>query len=291
MKVKKAVIPVAGLGTRGLPATKAIPKEMFPLVDKPAIQYIVEEALLAGIEEIIMVTSRNKKAIEDHFDHTIELEHALRAKGKMELLSKIEKIPNLADIHFIRQKQPLGLGHAILCARSYIKDEPFAVLLGDDILMPPTHSLMQMMHLAENKQRSVIAVQPVLWEEVSQYGIVRPIGENHDLIGLFSDIVEKPSRSLSPSNIAVMGRYVLTPDIFEILSQLPVNGGEYQLTDALQLLNQSEPVLTYSINEKRYDIGNKVGYVKATIDFALKDLELNDVISNYIKNHFLSLNI
>lgn len=234
MHIKKAVIPAAGLGTRFLPATKAQPKEMLPIVDKPAIQYIVEEAVQAGIESIIIVTGRNKKSIEDHFDKSVELEYSLFAKGKKALLEEVKAISELADIHFIRQKEPLGLGHAIGCARQFVGDEPFAVLLGDDIMVSDPPALAQMIHLYERTGKQIVGVGEVRAEDVSKYGIIASDGAA-DRVHQVNDLVEKPSIAEAPSRTAVMGRYILKPSIFPILDQLERGaGGEYQLTDALK---------------------------------------------------------
>ncbi|ANE47466.1 UTP--glucose-1-phosphate uridylyltransferase [Paenibacillus swuensis] len=285
MKIRKAIIPAAGLGTRFLPATKAQPKEMLPIVDKPAIQYIVEEAISSGIEDIIIVTGKNKRAIEDHFDKSFELEYILEEKRNYEMLEIVRGISSMVDIHYIRQKEQLGLGHAVLCAMSFIGDEPFAVLLGDDIIDSGTPCLKQMMDVYDSHHASVIAVQEVAAEEVHQYGVVAP---DRPLTGkgqtsYISDLVEKPERGSAPSNFAVIGRYVIQPQIFEILErQQPGRGGEIQLTDALRTLNENQPILAYSFEGKRYDTGNKFGYIEATIEFALQRPELSEQLRSYL---------
>ncbi|WP_261305903.1 UTP--glucose-1-phosphate uridylyltransferase GalU [Paenibacillus andongensis] len=281
-KIRKAIIPAAGLGTRFLPATKAQPKEMLPIVDKPAIQYIVEEAIESGIEDIIIVTGRNKRAIEDHFDKSVELEMMLEEKGSTQLLEIVQSVSNLADVHYIRQKQPLGLGHAILCARKFIGDEPFAVLLGDDILQSSPPGLKQMMDIYEQSKTSVIAVQEVPWEDVSKYGIVSP-ASSLDKYQLIEDLVEKPDRDQAPSNLAVIGRYIIMPEIFGILErQEPGRGGEIQLTDALRVLNRQQQMAAYLMQAKRYDVGDKMGYIEATIELALQRPDLQDQVKAYL---------
>lgn len=282
MKVKKAIIPAAGLGTRFLPATKAMPKEMLPIVDKPTIQYIVEEAIESGIEDIIIVTGKGKRAIEDHFDHSFELEQNLYEKGKFELLSEVQKSSKLVDIHYIRQKEPKGLGHAIWCARKFIGDEPFAVLLGDDIVQAEKPCLKQMIEQYERYNASILGVQNVHPDEVSRYGIVSGncIGERfYNVNGL----VEKPKKEDAPSNLAIMGRYILNPRIFDILSnQDPGAGGEIQLTDAIGGLNEYEAVYAYDFEGKRYDVGEKMGFIQTTIEFALQRGELRSHLLDYL---------
>jgi UTP--glucose-1-phosphate uridylyltransferase len=282
MKIRKAIIPAAGLGTRFLPATKAQPKEMLPIVDKPSIQYIVEEAIHSGIEDIIIVTGRNKRAIEDHFDKSIELETMLKEKDSLQLLDQVQLVSNLADVHYIRQKEPLGLGHAIYCARKFIGNEPFAVLLGDDIIEANPPCLKSMMNLYEQTQTSVIAVQEVPWEDVSKYGIVSPAAGD-DSIKRITDLVEKPARDLAPSNLAVIGRYIIEPEIFDILETCePGRGGEIQLTDALRVLNRQHQMVAYSIEGQRYDVGDKLGYIEATIELALKRDDLRPQLKEYL---------
>ena len=282
MKIRKAIILAAGLGTRFLPATKAQPKEMLPIVDKPAIQYIVEEAIDSGIENIIIVTGRHKRAIEDHFDKSVELEMQLEEKGDERLLHLVQAVSNLADVHYIRQKEPLGLGHAILCARNFIGDEPFAVLLGDDIIQSQPPTLKGMMELFEETERSVIAVQEVAHEDVSKYGIISPSAENSRYTQI-KDLVEKPDPAEAPSNLAVIGRYIISPEIFDILErQKPGRGGEIQLTDALRVLNRDFPMAAFPIQGKRYDVGDKFGYIEATIELALQRDELGDAVKQYL---------
>lgn len=282
MKVKKAIIPAAGLGTRFLPATKAMPKEMLPIVDKPTIQYIVEEAIESGIEDIIIVTGKGKRAIEDHFDHSFELEQNLFEKGKFELLNEVQKSSKLVDIHYIRQKEPKGLGHAIWCARKFIGNEPFAVLLGDDIVQAEKPCLKQMIEQYERYNASILGVQNVDPDEVSRYGIVDGacIGERfYNVNGL----VEKPKKEEAPSNLAIMGRYILNPRIFDILShQDPGAGGEIQLTDAIAGLNEYEAVYAYDFEGKRYDVGEKMGFIQTTIEFALQRNELRSNLLDYL---------
>jgi UTP--glucose-1-phosphate uridylyltransferase len=283
-KVRKAIIPAAGLGTRFLPATKAMPKEMLPIVDKPTIQYIVEEAIASGIEDIIIVTGKGKRSIEDHFDYAHELEQNLIDKGKFELLDKVRYSTNLADIHYIRQKEPKGLGHAVWCARNFIGDEPFAVLLGDDIVQSDTPCLKQLINQYEEILSSVIGVQTVLDEETHRYGIVEPSVQDGRRYQV-ENFVEKPAPGTAPSNLAIMGRYILTPEIFMFLDQQEKGaGGEIQLTDAIQKLNQIQRVFAYDFEGKRYDVGEKLGFVKTTVEFALQDGSLkNDLLEFLIK--------
>ncbi|WP_246943884.1 UTP--glucose-1-phosphate uridylyltransferase GalU [Bacillus pinisoli] len=282
MKVKKAIIPAAGLGTRFLPATKAMPKEMLPIVDKPTIQYIIEEAIESGIEDIIIVTGKGKRSIEDHFDHSFELEQNLLDKGKFELLEEVQKSSKLVDIHYIRQKEPKGLGHAIWCARKFIGNEPFAVLLGDDIVQADTPCLKQMMDQYERYNASILGVQTVGEDDVSRYGIVdgSQIGERFYNV---NNLVEKPKKEDAPSNLAIMGRYILNPLIFDILgTQKPGAGGEIQLTDAIAALNQFEAVFAYDFEGTRYDVGEKMGFIQTTIEFALQREELRDPLLQYL---------
>jgi UTP--glucose-1-phosphate uridylyltransferase len=281
-KVKKAIIPAAGLGTRFLPATKAMPKEMLPIVDKPTIQYIIEEAVASGIEDIIIVTGKGKRAIEDHFDNSFELEQNLIEKGKFELLSEVQKSSQMADIHYIRQKEPKGLGHAIWCARKFIGNEPFAVLLGDDIVQAEKPCLKQLIDQYERYQASVLGVQKVPMEEVSRYGIVNgnEIGERFFSV---NSLVEKPKMEEAPSNLAIMGRYILNPRIFDILGeQGPGAGGEIQLTDAIAGLNKYEAVYAYDFEGTRHDVGEKMGFIQTTIEFALQKEELRTDLLNYL---------
>jgi UTP--glucose-1-phosphate uridylyltransferase len=286
MKIKKAVIPAAGLGTRFLPATKAQPKEMLPIVDKPAIQYIVEEAVQSGIESIIVVTGRNKRAIEDHFDKSVELEETLEENGKEEMLHTIQEISQMANIHYIRQKEPMGLGHAVLCARQFIGDEPFAILLGDDIMVSDKPALRQMMDLYEEFETEVVGVQSVALPEVRKYGIVTPQQSASRDTGKalwVKDLVEKPSPEEAPSRLAVMGRYILKPSIFPILDRVkPGKGGEIQLTDALKEVCHDYSLLALPLTGKRYDVGDKFGYIQATIELALARLELRSDLLTYM---------
>jgi len=275
-KVKKAIIPAAGLGTRFLPATKAMPKEMLPIVDKPTIQYIVEEAVQSGIEEIIIVTGKGKRAIEDHFDSHFELEYTLFEKNKLKLLEEVKKSSNLVDIHYIRQRAPLGLGHAVWCARKFIGDEPFAVLLGDDIVRAETPCLKQLMNQFERTQKSIIGVQAVPAEETDRYGIVVPDESAGPLSGILR-LVEKPPIGTVASTLAILGRYVLTPDVFELLERHQLGAGnEIQLTDALQALNEFDRVYAYQFEGKRYDVGDKLGFIVTTLEFALNNEELRE---------------
>ncbi|CAN7713078.1 UTP--glucose-1-phosphate uridylyltransferase GalU [Paenibacillus sp. LjRoot153] len=281
MKVRKAIIPAAGLGTRFLPATKAMPKEMLPIVDKPTIQYIVEEAVESGIEDIIIVTGKGKRAIEDHFDNSFELERNLLEKQKFELLSEVKKSSNV-DIHYIRQKEPKGLGHAIWCARKFIGNEPFAVLLGDDIVRADKPCLQQLMEQYEYQDASIIGVKHVPDEEVSRYGIVDGF-ELENRLHSVNHLVEKPLKELAPSNLAIMGRYILTPTIFEILNnQQPGAGGEIQLTDAIAQLNRIESVYAYEFEGTRYDVGEKMGFIQTTIEYALQRKDLRYGLLKYL---------
>ncbi len=288
-KVRKAIIPAAGLGTRFLPATKAQPKEMLPIVDKPTIQYIVEEAINSGIEEILIITGKHKRAIEDHFDSFFELEHELEEKGKLELLQEVQDIANLADIHYIRQKKQLGLGHAILCAKTFVGNEPFAVLLGDDVVNTNstpdgTPCLKQLINVYGKYNNSVLGVQTVDKNDVNKYGIVSG-NQIDDRIYKVDTLVEKPSVDEAPSNVAILGRYILDPQIFEILENTPAGkGGEIQLTDALITLAQRKNILAYDFVGKRYDVGDKLGYLKATVEHALEREELAEDFKAYLKN-------
>ncbi|MGM8364840.1 UTP--glucose-1-phosphate uridylyltransferase GalU [Virgibacillus sp. W0181] len=282
MRVKKAIIPAAGLGTRFLPATKAMPKEMLPIVDKPTIQYIVEEAIASGIEDIIIVTGKGKRAIEDHFDHSFELEQNLLEKGKLDLLSQVQKASKMVDIHYIRQKEPKGLGHAIWCARKFIGNEPFAVLLGDDIVKSNVPCLKQLMDQYSRYHASILGVQTVKKEDVSRYGIVDgKMMENR--FYHVHDLVEKPNKEKAPSNLAILGRYILSPTIFDILhNQSPGAGGEIQLTDAIAALNKQEAVYAYDFEGKRYDVGEKMGFIQTTIEFALERDDLKEEFKDYL---------
>jgi UTP--glucose-1-phosphate uridylyltransferase len=281
-KVRKAIIPAAGLGTRFLPATKAMPKEMLPIVDKPTIQYIVEEAIASGIEDIIIVTGKGKRAIEDHFDNAFELEQLLKQKGKLDLLEKVKE-PSKVDIHYIRQKEPKGLGHAVWCARNFIGDEPFAVLLGDDIVQSETPCLKQLIDQYEQTFSSVIGVQKVPDNETHRYGIIDPL-EQHGRRYQVRQFVEKPAPGTAPSNLAIMGRYILTPEIFLFLEKQEAGaGGEIQLTDAIQKLNEIQRVFAYEFEGKRYDVGEKIGFIKTTIEFALQHDELREDLIQFME--------
>ena len=284
MKVRKAIIPAAGLGTRFLPATKAQPKEMLPIVDKPTIQFIIEEAIASGIESILIITGRGKRAIEDHFDRSLELEEELRKKGQEELLTQVRQIANLVDIHYIRQKEAKGLGHAINCAKAFIGNEPFAVLLGYDIVDSEVPCLKQMIDVFEEYRTSILGVQQVSYDDVSKYGIVS--GKQVDeRIYKVKTLVEKPDRENTPSNIAILGRYIITPRIFDFLSNAkPGKNGEIQLTDSLCELAGVEPMYAYDFIGKRYDVGNKLGFLQATIEYALKRDDLKDEFAAYLKD-------
>jgi len=281
-KVRKAIIPAAGLGTRFLPATKAMPKEMLPIVDKPTIQYIIEEAVASGIEDIIIVTGKGKRAIEDHFDNAFELETNLMEKNKFDLLEKVQA-PSKVDIHYIRQKEPKGLGHAVWCARKFIGNEPFAVLLGDDIVQAETPCLKQLMNEYDQTLSSVIGVQAVSEEETHRYGIIDQSEQNGRRYQV-KNFVEKPKKGTAPSNLAIMGRYILTPEIFMFLEQQEKGaGGEIQLTDAIQKLNEIQRVFAYDFEGKRYDVGEKLGFIQTTIEFALQDENLKGEVMNFLK--------
>lgn len=283
-KVRKAIIPAAGLGTRFLPATKAMPKEMLPIVDKPTIQYIVEEAVASGIEDIIIVTGKGKRAIEDHFDNAQELEQNLIEKEKYELLEKVRYSSGLANIHYIRQKEPKGLGHAVWCARNFIGEEPFAVLLGDDIVLNEKPCLKQLMDEYEDKASSVIGVQRVPWNETHRYGVIDPL-QNIGRTYQVRNFVEKPAPGTSPSDLAIIGRYILTPEIFSFLDLQQIgSGGEIQLTDAIQKLNKIQGVFAYEFEGERYDVGEKIGFIKSTIELALKQSDLREDVVEYIKS-------
>ena len=280
-KVRKAIIPAAGLGTRFLPATKAQPKEMLPIVDKPAIQYIIEEAIASGIEEILIITGRNKRSIEDHFEKSVELENQLKEQGKYDLLGLIEEISQV-DIHYIRQKEAKGLGHAVLCAKQFVGNEPFAVMLGDDIVDAEVPCLRQLIDVYDDCQGTVLGVQEVAKDKVSSYGIVNPkkVKEN---IWQAVDLIEKPSVEEAPSQLAVLGRYILEPEIFALLEKTePGRGNEIQLTDAICKLAHEKPVYAYNFSGRRYDIGDKQGYLEATVEYALKRPEIRDKFLNYL---------
>lgn len=282
MKIRKAIIPAAGLGTRFLPATKAQPKEMLPIVDKPTIQYIVEEAVQSGIDDIIIITGRNKNAIEDHFDKSVELEMNLHKAGKDDLLQIAKEVSEIANIHYIRQKEPKGLGHAVLMAKNFIGNEPFAVLLGDDVVVSQTPCLKQMIEIYNEYRTSILGVQRVAKEDVSKYGIVDSL-HIEDRVYKVKGLVEKPDVDSAPSNIAILGRYIITPKIFDLLENQEAGAGnEIQLTDALNRLLKDEAMYAYDFKGKRYDVGNKLGFLQATVEFALRRDDLKDEFQNYL---------
>lgn len=284
MVIRKAIIPAAGLGTRFLPATKAQPKEMLPIVDKPTIQYIVEEAVQSGIEDIIIISGRGKRAIEDHFDKSYELEETLAKREKWDRLEEIRSISNLANIHYIRQKEPKGLGHAVNCARSFIGDEPFAVMLGDDIIQSETPCLQQLIKVYEKYQYSTIGVQEVPMKDVNKYGIIDPEKRLESDVFQLKSVVEKPTAAMAPSNYAIIGRYILEPDIFDILSETPPGaGGEIQLTDAIRTLLYKHPVVAYYFKGERHDVGDKLGFIKATLELGLKREDLRPDLLVYLQ--------
>jgi UTP--glucose-1-phosphate uridylyltransferase len=281
-KVRKAVIPAAGLGTRFLPATKAQPKEMLPLLDKPAIQYVIEEAVRVGITDILIITGRGKRSIEDHFDRSIELEHFLESRGKFDELKQVREITDMASIHYIRQRDPLGLGHAVAVAEEHVGDEPFAVLLGDDIMTESNNLLAEMLRVHDRYGRSVLAAMEVSRDDVSLYGCIEPEFVEERLARVIS-IVEKPTPENAPSNLAAIGRYVLTPEVFEALRHLePGVGGEVQLTDAINALAQEQAVYAYVFEGGRFDVGNKLDYVKATIEIAIDREDLGKDLKRWL---------
>lgn len=283
-KIRKAIIPAAGLGTRFLPATKAQPKEMLPIVDKPTIQYIIEEAVAAGIEDIIIVTGRNKRSIEDHFDRNIELEMTLEAKGNQQLLDIVHDATNLANIHYIRQKEPKGLGHAILVAKNFIGNEPFAVLLGDDVVVAEDPCIGQLITAYDEYKTTILGVQTVPKEDVCKYGIA-DAKLIEDRVSKVKALVEKPKVEEAPSSLAILGRYIITPRIFHYLeTQEPGAGGEIQLTDALMALAKEEAMYTYDFKGKRYDVGNKLGFISATLEFALRRKDLQKEVMTYLED-------
>jgi len=282
--IRKAVIPAAGLGTRFLPATKASPKEMLPLVDKPLIQYVVEEAVASGIQQIIIVTGRGKRAIEDHFDVSFELEETLKLRDQKDLLVSLRKISDMADFCYVRQSKPRGLGHAILCAKNLIGDEPFAVLLGDEVLDHTTPALRQMIDIYQEGAVSLIGVKKVLKEEISHYGVIDVASAQEDHLFKIKDLVEKPSIKNAPSDLAIIGRYILTPDIFDFLEKTrPGKHNEIQLTDALRELVKVKPMFGCLIEGNRFDAGDKLGFLKATVEIALKNEELGEPFRKYLK--------
>jgi UTP--glucose-1-phosphate uridylyltransferase len=281
VKVQHAVIPVAGLGTRFLPATKATPKEMLPVIDTPAIQLVVEEAVRAGITDILMITGRGKRSIEDHFDRSAELEHFLESKGKFDELKQVRAIAELANIYYTRQRDPLGLGHAVACAEAHIGNEPFVVMLPDDLVRPKTPLLDRMMKVHERYGRSVLAAIEIAREDASLYGMIEPEQVDEDLVRIIS-IVEKPSPQDAPSNLAAIGRYVFTPEIFDALRETPPgHGGEIQLTDAINLLAQGQAVYAVSF-EGRFDVGSKIDYLRATVELALDRDDLGSEFKAYL---------
>ncbi|MGM9928115.1 MAG: UTP--glucose-1-phosphate uridylyltransferase GalU [Bacillus sp. (in: firmicutes)] len=284
MKIRKAVIPAAGLGTRFLPATKAQPKEMIPIVDKPTIQYIIEEAVCAGIEEIIIVIGRDKTAIENHFDKSYELEDTLLKKQKLDILEEVQNVSSLVNIYYLRQKEPKGLGHAILCTKNFIDGEPFAVLLGDDIIMSDIPCLKQMLKVFEYSNSSVVAVQEVPEQDVSKYGIIKPKSSGFESpLMMIDSLVEKPRLEEAPSQYAIVGRYIFRPEIFDVLENIPAGkNNELQLTDAINELNKQQIVLAHNFEGKRYDIGEKMGFIKATIDIALQREDTKEEILKYL---------
>lgn len=284
-RIRKAIIPAAGLGTRFLPATKAQPKEMLPIVDKPTIQYIIEEAVASGIEEILIVTGRNKKCIEDHFDKSVELEMELEKNHKDQLLELVRNISDMVDIHYIRQKEPKGLGHAIYCAKSFVGDEPFAILLGDDIVYNEGKPcLKQLIDCYDQYKTTILGVQSVDVENVSKYGIVDGV-EIEDRVCKVKDLIEKPSQEDAPSNTAILGRYIVTPEIFKILKNVkPGKGNEIQLTDALLELLKTEAIYAYNFEGRRYDVGDKLGFLEATVEYALRKPQLKDEFIGYLRS-------
>ena len=285
LKVKKAIIPAAGLGTRFLPATKALPKEMLNIVDKPALQYIVEEVVASGIEEILIITTRNKETIQNHFDKSFELEIKLAESGKTEMLEEVVRISEMADIHYVRQKEPKGLGHAVGCAKTFVGNEPFAVLLGDDIVYnKEVPCLRQLLNVYETYGDSVLGVQTVPHSETSKYGIIA--GEKmEDRTYRISDMVEKPDPDKAPSDMAILGRYVLDSAIFEMIEKTPKGkGGEIQLTDAMKMLLQNHRMLAYDFVGRRYDTGNKQGYLEATVEYALRNPQTKESFMEYLKS-------
>lgn len=282
MKVRKAIIPAAGLGTRFLPATKAQPKEMLPIVDKPTIQYIIEEAVASGIEEILIITGRNKKSIEDHFDKSVELEMELEKSGKKEMLELVRGISDMVDIHYIRQKEPRGLGHAINCAKSFVGNEPFAVMLGDDVVDSEVPCLKQLINCFNEYKTTILGVQTVEFDSVNKYGIIDGLPIENRVYKV-KKLVEKPSVEEAPSNIAILGRYIITPQIFKILENTkPGKGNEIQLTDALETLIKSEAMYAYNFEGRRYDVGDKLGFLEATVEFALKREGLREEFIEYL---------
>ena len=285
MKIRKAVFPAAGLGTRFLPATKAQPKEMLPLVDKPIIQYVIEEAVAAGLTQIIIVTGRGKNAIEDHFDRSYELERLLEARGKTDLLEQVRAVSSMITVAYVRQGEALGLGHAVLMARDLVGDEPFAVMLGDDIIDSAVPCMKQMVDVFHRHEGPVIAVQQVPTNAISAYGVIdaEPV-PGDDRVYRIRDLVEKPPASKAPSDLAIIGRYILTPDIFDALIKTQTDeGGEIQLTNGIRVLRENRPLWAYRFEGVRHDAGNKLGFLKATVEFALKRPDLGGPFREYLK--------
>ncbi len=290
MKVTKAVIPAAGFGTRFLPATKAMPKEMLPIVDKPTIQYIVDEAIASGIEDILIIIGRGKEPIVDYYDRSPELEAHLKKKGQLDILEKIKNLSYLANIHYIRQNEPLGLGHAIYCAKSFVGQEPFAVLLGDDIIKSKVPAIRQLMDIAAQTSSSVIGIQEVPESEVNKYGIIDPM-DNKGNVWRVKDVVEKPTAAEAPSRLAIIGRYVINPSIFHYLEGITAGaGGEIQLTDALSAQCRMEPLYACQFEGKRYDAGDKLGFLKATVEFALESPKIGEKFAKYLDQLYLQRN-
>jgi UTP--glucose-1-phosphate uridylyltransferase len=289
MKIRKAVFPAAGFGTRFLPVTKALPKEMLPIVDKPVIQYLVEEAVAAGIEEIIIVTGRGKRAIEDHFDYSYELEKTLVERGKRELIKEVRKIAEMAKFVYVRQSQPLGDGHAILCAKEVIGDEPFAVLFGDDLVDSRVPALAQLIKMYEQKQAPIIALEKIDKKDSKKYGILEPdptgaSSANGGRLHLVKNLVEKPEPSAAPSNLAIIGKYIITPEVLKALEHVKRGrDGEIRLIDAFRLLLGKTPIYGYEVEGKRYDTGDKFGFLQATIDYALKRDDVGPALRKYLK--------
>ncbi len=285
MRIRKAVFPAAGLGTRFLPATKAQPKEMLPLVDKPVIQYVIEEAIESGIENIIIVTGRGKNSIEDHFDVSFELERTLADRGQKDLLKIVREISDMIHVFYVRQKEPLGLGHAVLCAKEMVGNEPFAVFLGDDIIQAKTPAMAQMIKVFERRRCSVLAVEPVPRERTSSYGVIAHDNKSRNGVYQVTDLVEKPSPEDAPSDLAIIGRYILTPEIFAHLEKTkPDAKGEIQLTNGLRSLLTKQPIVGYRFQGKRFDTGNKLGFLKATVEFALRRKDLGPEFRSYLKS-------
>lgn len=283
LKITKAVVPAAGLGTRFLPATKAQPKEMLPIYDKPAIQYIIEEAVASGIKDILVITGRGKQAIENHFDRSMELEEILKSSGKKNDLDEVRKISDMVNLHYVRQKEAKGLGHAILCAKSFVGNEPFAVFLGDDIIDHPKPAMKQLLEVWDRYHTSVLAVEEVPWERTHSYGIIKATTK-HSRLYQVEDLVEKPKAEKAPSRLGIVGRYLLTNEIFDCLEKTrPGSGGEIQLTDALRRLNKVQKIFAWQFEGQRHDIGDKIEFVKATLAFALKDRQAKTALMDYLK--------